>query len=156
MNISNIIKELPVHPTKRYGHRNLSRVHTVVVHHSASGRNVTAANMASYHVNHHGWPGLAYHYVIAPDGNVYKCNPISMLTYHAKGGNTSGIGVCCLGNFEVHDVPDAQYQALDDLITGIMVAMPQVVNVIGHRQVKGASTACPGARFTDAMLAGLS
>jgi N-acetyl-anhydromuramyl-L-alanine amidase AmpD len=45
--------------------------------------------------------------------------------------------------------------ALQRLERDIRHAMPQVTKVIGHRQVRGARTACPGKLFTDAMLAGL-
>jgi N-acetyl-anhydromuramyl-L-alanine amidase AmpD len=111
--------------------------------------------MAIYHINKE-WPGLAYHYVIAPDGEVFKCNPVSSNTHHARGCNTKGIGVCLLGNFEVHEPTDAQTRALQQLIGDIRAAMPQVTKVIGHRQVRGARTACPGRLFTDAMLESLN
>jgi hypothetical protein len=97
MNITNLISYLPVHPHKRYRKRNLSKVTTLVVHHGAARMSGVAKpyirRMAIYHINKE-WPGLAYHYVICPKGQVYKCNPVSSNTQRVAVILRASVSVC--------------------------------------------------------------
>ena len=159
MSLNIIADKLPSHFSKRYKRREDNEIDTLVVHHGASfasrprgGWLAYICNIADYHVWNRGWPGIAYHYVIAPDGETFKCQSIRNISYHAKGGNTHGIGICLLGNFENEQPPARQVSALHDLIVLIKRGLPGVENVIGHRDVKGSSTVCPGKQFTPAMI----
>ena len=163
MNITNIMAELPRHRAAHYKPRDLSRVDTIVVHHSAAqhdepedGWDAVVHNIADYHVKHNGWPGIGYHYVIDPDGGVWKTNALSTLSYHARGGNAGGIGVMLLGHFDHSDPTVEQMASLKELVREVHGNMPQVKRVIGHRDVPGARTACPGANLTATMLDALA
>jgi len=62
--------------------------------------------------------------------------------------NMRGIGICMIGNFEQHSVPEPQYQALLSLVRKLMQqhAIPPS-HVSGHGHIKGESTLCPGKHF---------
>lgn len=164
MRIINVINKLPHHPTRVYKDERAEEIDTAVIHHSASTYIANRStleqlcDMARYHIDHHGWPGLSYHYVIDPYGEIFKCNPIERrgYTWHAKGGNDNSIGICLLGNFEETEPTLLQYSALESLIRLLDVVLPRDLKVIGHRDVKGSSTACPGKNFTRERIARLN
>jgi N-acetyl-anhydromuramyl-L-alanine amidase AmpD len=135
---------------------------TIVVHHSASPASTSIRTIAEYHVGTRGYPGIAYHYVVAPDGFVAQTNDDSAVSWHAgcaaahgsdcpDNANTYAIGVCFVGDFTVAPPPEAQLAAGRALVAHLRekyVALP----VIGHRSAHGALTACPGAAFDVATL----
>jgi N-acetylmuramoyl-L-alanine amidase len=151
-----IYKQLPKHHTKRYSARDLTKVDMIVLHHCGvnakrpeAGWHVYIHNVARYHVNNNGWPAIGYHYMVDPDGGTWKVNPCKLRTYHAKGGNTHTIGICLIGNFTKQSPGEVQLQAARELIADIRRAMPGINYVIGHRDVHGSSTSCPGKAFKD-------
>jgi N-acetyl-anhydromuramyl-L-alanine amidase AmpD len=62
--------------------------------------------------------------------------------------NLRGIGICLIGNFEDHSVPERQYTALVRLTTTLMqkYAIPPG-HVNGHGLIEGEQTKCPGKHF---------
>lgn len=103
---------------------------------------------------------IGYHYLIRKNGSIEKCRPNLVNGAHCKASrmNFQSLGVALTGNFDSQDNPDgkkghmyptyAQIQALRSLILRLRSAYgiaPK--NVIGHREVKGAATRCPGDRF---------
>lgn len=162
MKIISLIGVLPAHPSRVYRNRDESSIDRIVIHHTAgneSDSGTAARVLAGYAMNHvsaHGWPGLGYHYAITKDGVIFKCNPYTRLTYHAKGGNATGIGIALMGNF-MGKLPSADaLESLRYLTRILKAALPNPgairaesspVKVVGHREVKGSATACPGDRF---------
>lgn len=141
--IVNITDSLPVHSSKVYGSRSLDQVRYLVVHHSATTSGSPQA-FANHHVNTNGWPGIGYHFVIQPDGQVYQTNDLNTISYHVKNNNTKSIGICMTGNFDVGDSAptQAQYSSLVSLLADLKSDLGTHLNIVGHRdlQVK----ACPG------------
>ena len=148
-------------PTKgRIRSRPEKAITAVVVHHDAAPAPRTlAAEMrqikaeAHFHVEVRKWHCLGYHYVIGPTGQVYKCNPVTRVTAHARGANAYSIGVALQGNFMQRPPSHAQMQSLKDLLVHLRTMMPQIAQLLPHRRVAGSSTACPGDSFSDAMIA---
>lgn len=125
----------------------------IVLHHSASGLRTTYLDIHRWHLNN-GWAGIGYHYVIYPNGAVYRGRPEWAAGAHAyqdakHEANSDGIGVCLIGNFETGEPAEAQLASLVDLIQDIRVRYPGVP-VIGHNDVM--ATACPGKNFPLARL----
>jgi N-acetylmuramoyl-L-alanine amidase len=143
MQVKDIIQELPRHPTKRYKERMLNSIRQIVVHHSATTSGTPEA-FARYHVQQK-WPGISYHYVIARDGTVYKCQKATTISYHASGANGSSIGVCLVGHFDEQLPTQAQTDSLIDLLADLVKAYRiKIDGVIGHREVPGTKKSCPG------------
>jgi N-acetylmuramoyl-L-alanine amidase len=62
--------------------------------------------------------------------------------------NSKGIGICLVGNFNNEYVSPKQLDSLVYLITTLRhyYDIPKK-NILGHKQVPGAQTECPGKNF---------
>lgn len=132
-----------------------SRIDTIIVHHDAGRRvaeNRVVPLLDQYHQHHfhEGLGGLGYHYVISAAGTIYKCNPVTRQTNHARGGNATGIGICVQGFFHkpYNEHPTKQQlTSLRALIKELRKVYKYIQYVIPHRWVRGSKTACPGDVF---------
>lgn len=129
----------------------------IIVHHSATN----LGNAASFHYYHkykrHMVNGLAYHFVITngnkgPDGAI-EVGPRwkrQINGGHVKSDyyNDVGIGICLVGNFQEYAPTPKQFNSLIALIKVLqeMCDLPGKY-VIGHREIKGEQTLCPGKLF---------
>lgn len=113
----------------------------VVFHHSACHGSVE--DIHRLHLAN-GWSGIGYHIYIRMDGKVYKGRPIDMIGAHASGVNYNTIGVCCEGNFENEQMPEAQKQALKEVVSWLRKEYG-ITRFRKHRDVS--ATACPGKYF---------
>jgi hypothetical protein len=52
------------------------------------------------HISPNGAPHICYHYGIDGDGVVNHMNHLSATTWHAKGQNTSSIGILLVGDYD--------------------------------------------------------
>jgi len=147
MNLIDLIGKLPQHKTKRYKTRPLSAIASVAIHHSAT-KTGTPKAFATYHVNTKGWPGIAYAYCIGKGGQVYKCNPISAITYHVGDSNREAIGICLVGDFD-HEKPGAvQLAAAAELVRLVISTFPKGLDLKRHHDYEGYGwKSCPGAFF---------
>lgn len=118
----------------------------LVLHHAAGPENQTPEQIARFHVEQRDWPGIAYHYLIAPDGTAYKCWPTTTVTWCVANGNSSSLCVCLIGNRSLLSCPPAQWEAAVELFRDLLVALPDRA-VFGHREVPTTppqNTQCPG------------
>lgn len=127
---------LPKHATLRYATRPASQVKRIVVHHGGSAV-TTWQNIARYHVQSKGWPGIGYHFGIDPDGKVNWLNDITTHSYHAGDANSDSIGICFNGDYSTILPTDAALEAYAKLAA--IFKLP----AFGHRDVS-AGTVCPG------------
>lgn len=148
-----LVDRLMHHSKKRYKERKAENITQIVLHHSATKPNTLDGMrdvyaFAEYHVRELGWPGIGYHYVVAPDGTIYKTQANTTVSYHASGANTCSLGVCMIGHFDKYPVPEAQWKATVQLVKELMKAYNIPADkVIGHREVP-APKSCPGAKVS--------
>lgn len=145
MEIIDLTGKLATHPRKFYARRPLDLIRYIAIHHAASSEDATPEQIARFHVYARGWPGIAYHYLVAPDGRIYKCWPATMRTYCVRGHNTHCLCVCLLGNREAQPAPEVQMRAAVELVRQLADAYrvpPE--RILGHREFPDAATACPG------------
>jgi N-acetyl-anhydromuramyl-L-alanine amidase AmpD len=127
----------------------------IVIHHSASETG-SADSFHKYHLSK-GWDGLGYHFVIgngtgSGNGEVEVGYRWKQQQRGAHAGNLEynehGIGICLVGDFESGYPTQKQIASLRSLVRflqskcGIADAA-----VIGHDDVPGKKTRCPGAHF---------
>jgi len=136
--VIDIIDKLPKGATA-YRKRRVDQIEQIVVHHSAD--NGTPESIAGYHVNHHKWPGVGYHFLIDKTGQVFKGNEIDTVSYNVANQNTKTLGICCIGNYEVDTPSDATVAALKWLLSAVKAVIGDKP-VIGHKDV--GNTLCPG------------
>jgi N-acetylmuramoyl-L-alanine amidase len=125
----------------------------IIIHHSATtqgdAETFRRAHMAK------GWRDIGYHYVIgngtySGDGEVETGRPENESGAHcsADGMNFKSIGICLVGNFDIDKPTPAQKESLEKLCRDIMERHKiPVLKVLGHGEVKGAATNCPGKNF---------
>jgi len=129
----------------------------IIIHHSATDE----GNAMYFNKIHHirgFWKGLGYHFVIDNgtkgklDGQI-EVAPRWLKQQdgsHCKaaGMNHKGIGICLVGNFSKENVTEEQMKSLVYLVNILRdyYNIP-VENILGHGQVSGARTECPGKGF---------
>lgn len=138
--VHDIINDLARHPDKRYRNRPLSGIDRIIIHHSATEQG-DPYSFARYHVHHHDWPGIGYHFVIMKTGHIYQTNKIYTRSYHTSGQNTKSIGICVVGNYDNDDWPpevDISFKYLYRHLSNIFGR----IKIYGHRDFSNKS--CPG------------
>jgi len=121
----------------------------LVIHHTGAEEK-GARQVREYH-RRLGWKDVGYHWLIERDGRVVPGRPPSMRGAHclAGGMNHKALGVAVIGNLEVRAPHPAQTAALEELAARLVAEYRiSVAQVLGHREVPGAATACPG-RYLD-------
>jgi N-acetylmuramoyl-L-alanine amidase len=139
---------IPLFPSRKWQY--------IIIHHTATDQG-SALLLDESHKNR-GWQGLGYDFLInngtqgKPDGHIEA----SLRWIHqedgahckASGMNHKGIGIAIVGNYS-HEKPSKKQ--LDTLVYTVNVLkayynIPKS-NILGHRDVPGARTECPGNSF---------
>lgn len=128
----------------------------IIIHHSATNEG-SAFSLFDLHLKR-GFSGLGYHFIIdngtsgKGDGQI-EVSPRWIKQQNgahcqASGMNYKGIGICLVGNFSKEKVSKKQMEALVYLVNILReyYHIP-IKNIIGHGQVAGARTECPGSNF---------
>ena len=141
---------LPKHASLHYTQRAPSDVEFVVLHHTEAMRVITWASVAAYHVNTQGWPGIAYHIGVREAGGrcvVNLLNHPETRSYHSHTeGNDHGLAVCVAGKFDVDTPSTAERDTLQRVVAVARrwATWRQSLPVLGHGEVPGNETDCPG------------
>ncbi len=128
----------------------------IIVHHSATEQ----GSSEEFNVAHlkRGWKGIGYHFVIDNGTNSKADGQIEtsprwlkqMNGAHCKASkmNEKGIGICLVGNFSKDRVSKRQMDSLVYLVNTLKnyYGIPSS-RILGHGQVPGAATECPGKKF---------
>ena len=119
-----------------------STIDMIVLHH-ASATNCTIYNIHNWHLAN-GWAGCGYHYFINKRGEIFKGRPDDTIGSHAKGFNSTSIGICFEGNFDKEVPPQAQIDAGLELVAYLKKKYG-IGKIKGHGALM--ATACPGKCF---------
>lgn len=118
----------------------------IIVHHSGH-TNSTFENVDAYHKSK-GWGGIGYHYFIEKNGDVKQGRQDTEIGAHctADDMNNKSIGICLAGNFLDELWTSAQLKSLEKLLFKLedKYSIDRISGVLGHQEVKGAITSCPG------------
>lgn len=128
----------------------MNRIERLVIHHSASSRSTTFAAIKHWHTDPppkgNGWSDIGYNYVILGNGKLRVGRPLPTTGAHAKGKNSTSIGVCVVGDNtksgqEWHPV---QIATLEQVMDACLLLWPGI-ELCGHRDVMAPGyTECPG------------
>jgi N-acetyl-anhydromuramyl-L-alanine amidase AmpD len=128
----------------------------IIIHHTAT--DIGSALLLDESHKNRGWAGLGYHFLInnntenKPDGHIESSlrwlRQENGAHCKASGMNEKGIGIAIVGNFSNGYISQKQ---LTTLIYAVNVLKKYYkipnLNIIGHRDVPGANTECPGTHF---------
>ena len=132
----------------------------IVIHHSDSRRDTTAS-IDRWH-RKRGWDGIGYHFVIGNgvemrDGQVDPTFRWARQREGAHAGasvlskplNEAGIGIVLIGKFNEDEPGDWQMERLVELCCVLIRHLPGLTpdRIIGHRDVPGKDTDCPGSHL---------
>jgi len=128
----------------------------IIIHHSATDEG-SALEFNKAH-NTRGFQGIGYHFVI-DNGSKGKADGMIETSPRwtkqqdgahciAPGMNHRGIGICLVGNFSKDPITEKQMASLIYLVNTLRdyYKIP-AKRIMGHCQVYGAKTECPGTRF---------
>ncbi len=130
----------------------------IVIHHSASRRG-NAQIIDNEHLNQRGWDGIGYHFVIGngidmPQGRIEGTFRWRLQQHGAHAGpkpeqkpyNQDGIGICVIGHYDQEKLSPLIEARLVELCAQLIDHTPtlSVGRIIGHKDVPGKVTACPG------------
>jgi hypothetical protein len=141
--ITDVIDALAKHPTQRYQTRPISKVSSIVLHHSAVPASVGAERIAKYQVEKQGWPGAGFHYFVYDDGRIEQTQPLELIAYHAGDANPTSAGICLAGNFTQQPPAEAQLLATSQLTAWLLQKLNLPIEAI-HSHKDYVATACPG------------
>jgi LysM repeat protein len=140
---------IPLYPTRRWTH--------IVIHHTATHEG-DAFTIDELHHKRGFWNGLGYHFLINNgthgklDGQI-QVGPRWIKQQdgaHCNAGdmNQKGIGIVLVGNFSEQRVSQRELDSLVFLVKSLQqyYKIPNS-NVVGHGDVPGKSTECPGNYF---------
>ncbi len=135
-----------------------SRWKYIIIHHSATERGSLRVFDRVHREDRHFKHGAGYHFIICngtfgkADGQLEVSRrwikQLNGAHCRAGGMNEIGIGICVVGNFNGQRVSKKQFASLVNLVTNLSIKhnIP-LANIEGHKNVKGASTECPGKNF---------
>lgn len=100
----------------------------------------------NFHVNTRGWNGIAYSFLIFPDGTVAEGRGWGRSGAHTEGRNSTACGVCFIGHGDLQPATEAQWAATRWLIgEGIRLGHLRPGPLITtHAKYSGKGKTCPG------------
>ena len=119
-----------------------STIDMIVLHH-ADAKSCSAKQIHWWHICR-GYSGIGYHYFVNKKGEVYKGRPDNVIGAHAKGYNSTSIGICFEGAFTKETMPKAQVQAGKELVAYLKKKY-NISKVKKHKDLM--ATDCPGSLF---------
>lgn len=92
-----------------------------------------------------GWLDVGYHYIIRRDGTVEAGRDEGSVGSHARGYNSTSVGVCLVGGIDEYgkfeaNFTEAQMESLRNLLAELKARYPDAV-IMAHHDV--APKACP-------------
>jgi len=139
---------IPLYPSRKWEY--------IIIHHSAT--DVGDAYYFNILHRRRGWDGIGYDFVIdngtkgkqsgAIEVSPRWINQENGAHCHASDMNSKGIGICLVGNFSKEQVSKKQMVSLVYLVNVLRQYYRIPMNrIMGHGQVPGAKTECPGKYF---------
>jgi LysM repeat protein len=147
-NAAPIVPVIPLYPSRKWKY--------IIIHHSATDEG-SSLYFDKYHQGK-GWDGIGYHFVIGNGTKEKEDGQIEVTPRwikqengchcRANNMNEKSIGICLVGNFNKERVSEKQMASLVYLVNLLRrnYRIP-VRNILGHGQVRGAKTECPGKKF---------
>ena len=134
------------------------QTHRIIYHHSLSDLS-TVDNIRRYHMDHHGWSDIGYHFVVELDGQIEHGRAVTLVGAHAFGRNRDSIGVCIVGNLHDHEPTMNQIYSCQRIYHDVCRAYSKSLRIEMHRPhvfnlfepaSYGRFNSCPGSKMDRA------
>ncbi len=91
------------------------------------------------------WADIPYHFLIAPDGTIYKGRDVNTVGETNTEYDPSGhLLICCLGNLDEQEVPAPQLNSLVGLIAFAAKTYNIPAETLSTHRDNSKQTSCPG------------
>lgn len=127
-----------------YTTRAITDIKRIILHHSGVSVLQTIETIHNYHKNTRGYAGIGYNFYVRKDGSIYEGRPLNFVGGHAYNNNRDSIGICAEGDYDNETMPEAQKNALKELVAYLKQEY-NISVVQKHSEVN--NTSCPGANF---------
>lgn len=138
------------HPSHVFDDADSRQMRYLCLHHSQSARSVTPAAIARYHVQHHGWAGIGYHFVVRM-GTVHYVGDVNTTRAHVAGRNDEALGICITGDYRAAVPTAVDILAARDLIAALEQHYGHAKALTSHRRMLPGHTSCPGDQLDQAL-----
>ena len=103
----------------------------------------TVKGIQDYHMDERHWTDIGYHFIIGPDGTIFRGRPELVSGAHCI-PNRGKIGISLVGNYEgVEELTEENRQALVHLLAHLRTKYELTIEkILGHQDF--AATKCPG------------
>lgn len=118
-----------------------TKTDTIILHHRVGDGDVEGIDRIH---KRNGWTCIGYHFYVRKDGSIYRGRREDTVGAHAYGANSTSIGICAEGNFEIDVMPAEQKNSIIELI-GYLKRKYPIRKVKRHKDVN--ATACPGKNY---------
>jgi N-acetylmuramoyl-L-alanine amidase len=125
-------------------------IDTIILHYTATppGMDIGVNEVRQWHVEERGWSDIGYHYLIRIDGTIEVGRPLEDIGAHCEGHNECSVGVAYVGGLDENgnsrDTRTALQHMSIEVLTATLRALFGPVPLLGHREMEGAATECPG------------
>lgn len=137
----------PTGPAGDFSRRALGQIEMLAVHHTVGPKDQSWQVIAQTHVTGRGWAGIGYHIGIR-QGAVSYLGDASLARACCADQNHRVLCVVMTGNYEVEPVDKADAEALRRVVAVVQrwsqATLGRHLRVLGHGEVPGQATACPG------------
>lgn len=128
----------------------MNKCKSIILHHSLTKDSGTVSwdAIRKYHIEKMGFRDIGYHYGIERVGSEYKIfkgREENEIGAHTRGQNSTSIGICMVGNFDIQSPPKEQLYKLIELINDIFKRHGNLP-VFTHHLFAEYKT-CPGTKF---------
>jgi hypothetical protein len=160
LKVTDLRKTLPRNSKRAWAKRSLKKVKIIAIHHTAGTVLPDKYNeieqtyiYARYHRDKN-WgsarypayaPTLAYHFMIGRSGEIFFCNDLENVTWHANYANPIAISICLHGHLTKQEPSYEQLKSLQKLLKELTEQHPEFPasrkDVYGHMELVGKSLA---------------
>lgn len=126
---------------------NRRKTNKIILHCTASPKDTTVEEIHNMHIKQKGWLGIAYHYLIRFNGDIYEGRPEGTIGGHTLNQNSYSIGLVYNGGVDKNIKPKdtrtpEQREALFELVEYLLKKYDlRITDVYGHRDFQ--NKACP-------------
>lgn len=117
-----------------------------IIVHNTGAEEVDANQVKQYHLSQ-GYVDVGYNFIIERDGKIIIGRDLNIPGAHtdSDGMNKKGIGIAVIGNMQNHACTPEQWKSLLTLVKYLANEFNiPYTNVLGHNEVLGSYTYCPG------------
>lgn len=123
-----------------------------VVHHSGAPSTQSVKAIQDWCINGRGFNDIDYNFLVDQQGRIYEGRGWDAVGAHTTNYNTSGVGVCVIGNNELSDAAKRSVRWLYDAYSK---RCGKTLAIRGHRNLATTGTTCPGDRIMTWLKSGM-